>query len=469
MGPGPTDDQLNDHYLRMRDSDVSKGIGSTMESKYMFDSFWPQTYRGLKDIMEDPDTRPHMIVADFFVDAVKDMHVQYNVALAIVFPQMPMLMYPCPYVPGQPGFQLEGTLTSETASIGLRLANEWVIIKSLPTILRFFRWTKKLRAREGVHYKLPSSPRPDYLVLINSFWGLEVPRDLPPLATAIGPILADEYPPLDEPCAKFLSKHEKVLYIALGTHVILSNSDASKIVSAVLRLLEDNLLHGVIWAIGKTGRQDLNLDERFDIGDRKVRLGDMLDGKHSKWLFCFFAPQRAVLEHESTKLYYTHGGGSSANEGLYHGKPMLAMGIFFDQIANTTRLAAAGVAEPLSKFSFTADTIHGAAKRILEDSEGSYRRNVLRMKHLARVCSRRKHHAADLIEEVMYDTELRYGAGGEELRHMHLQTADMRMPKYKAKNWDLMAVGLVAAMTIAGSTYFLGRALWSGTSYILNK
>lgn len=37
------------------------------------------------------------------------------------------------------------------------------------------------------------------------------------------------------------------------------------------------------------------------------------------------------------------------------------------------------------------------------------------------------------IEEVMYDNELRWD-GGEELRPMHLQTADMRMPFWKAKN-----------------------------------
>jgi hypothetical protein len=42
-------------------------------------------------------------------------------------------------------------------------------------------------------------------------------------------------------------------------------------------------------------------------------------------MFPTFAPQRAILEHESTNIYYIHGGGSSANEGLFHGKRMIVM------------------------------------------------------------------------------------------------------------------------------------------------
>jgi hypothetical protein len=117
LGPGPTDEQMEAHYRRSQQWDVSKGLGSSMPSKYLFDSFWPQTYHGLKGLMDDPATRPSMMVADFFVDAVKDVHVEYRFPIAVVWPNMPFLMMPCSYIPGQPGFQLEGTLTSETASM----------------------------------------------------------------------------------------------------------------------------------------------------------------------------------------------------------------------------------------------------------------------------------------------------------------------------------------------------------------
>ena len=75
MGEGPSQESLDEHYLRMREWDVRKGFSDVMESKFMFDSYWTQTYKHLKDIMRDVSRKPDMIVADFFVDAVKDMQI----------------------------------------------------------------------------------------------------------------------------------------------------------------------------------------------------------------------------------------------------------------------------------------------------------------------------------------------------------------------------------------------------------
>ncbi|RAL13459.1 glycosyltransferase [Aspergillus homomorphus CBS 101889] len=476
LGTGPTDQQLNEHYLRMRNWDMSVGLAGAMPSKYMFDSFWPVTYIHLKAIMEDPARRPDFIIADFFVDAVKDMHFQYQVPIAIVHPQMPVLTLPCSYIPGQPGFQLDGTLTSEHAPIWLRLKNELVVIKGLREIIRLFRWTRRMRRAQGVHYSIPNPSKPDYLVFINSFFGLEVPRDLPPLAAAVGPILSDTYPPCDAQHAQFLSSRNSVIYIALGTHIILSMADTSKILAALFRLLEESVIDGVIWAVGQSGRQDLDPSATFTFmppsaassnplenekprDGEEISLAELLAGHHPAFLFPYFAPQRAILDHPAVRLYFTHGGGSSANEGLYHGKSMLAMGIFSDQIANTARLVHGGVAEPLNKFSFTAEEVFEKACRVLEDVEGKYARESLRLQRIARVAARRKYFAADLVEEVLYDTELRM-VDGREVRPMHLQTADMRMPLYKVRNWDLMALVGVGLAGSLGTVTVLARLVW---------
>lgn len=469
LGPGPTQEQMDNHYLRMRQWDMSKGIATTMESKFMFDSFWPQTYRCLKSIIEDPgNVKPSMIVADFFADAVKDIHFKYNIPLAMVWPQMPHLMFPCSYIPGQPGFQIEGTLTSEDASMWLRFRNEWVVVKALPQIVKLSKFTKRMRRKAGVAWDLPAPTKPDYLVLINSFYGLEIPKDLPPLCAPVGPVLSDEFPVLDTACEQFLAKHTNTIYVALGTHVILTNYDTTKIVVGLLRLLGEGLIDGVIWAVGKSGRQDMDVGQSFEYQDQTLQLGNLLEGKHPDWLFPYFAPQRAILDSDSVSLYLTHGGGSSANEGLYHGKPMLAMGIFSDQIANMTRLVGGGVAEPLNKFRFTSDELYIKGKKILQDEEGLYARNVLRLKRIAQVAARRKYYGADLIEELMYDTELRFD-GDKELRSMHLQTADMRMPMYKARNWDLVTAGTVVVAAVSGAGLVLGRMLWMHRRLIRNS
>jgi hypothetical protein len=77
-----------------------------------------------------------------------------------------------------------------------------------------------MRQKAGVTSPLPISSKPNYLVLINSFFGLEILRHLPPLAAFVGPILADEYPPLQERYVSFLSNYKSIIYIALSSHVI---------------------------------------------------------------------------------------------------------------------------------------------------------------------------------------------------------------------------------------------------------
>ncbi|KAK2783369.1 hypothetical protein FQN53_009260 [Emmonsiellopsis sp. PD_33] len=448
LGSGPTDEQLEAHYRRSQKWDVTKGLGSLMESKYLFDSFWPQTYHGLKGLMSNSDTRPDMMIADFFVEAVKDIHVEYRLPIAVVWPNMPFLMMPCSYIPGQPDFQLDGTLTSETASMWLRIRNELVVVTGLGAILKWMNWTKQMRRANNVYYPTHRIQKPDYLVLVNSFFGLEVPRDLPPTCALVGPLLSPTYPPLDDSCQAFLDKHR---------------SDTVKIINGVMRLIQEHLIDGVIWAIGRKSRQDLDGNEAFQTkNDSTIRMSDLLSNKHPDWLFPFFAPQRAILDHESTKLYFTHGGGSSANEGLYHGKPLISMGFFFDQVANTTRVVAAGVAESLNKFDFTSDELYAKIRKILQSGENGnkdYQRNVLRMKRIAHIASKRKNHAADLVEELMYDNELRFSDidRRHELQPMHLQTADMRMPAYKAKNWDLYAVSALGISVMVGSTLFAGQ------------
>lgn len=465
MGPGPTEEQLDAHYQRNRLWDPSQGLDGVMESKYMFDSYWTQTYRRLKEIMSDPATRPDMMIADFFVDAVKDMHYQYNLPIAIVWPQMPYLMVPCSYIPGQPGFQLEMTLTSEHASMWSRIKNELVIVRALSTALKHMKWTKAMRKRSGVNYSIPTPTKPDYLVLVNSFFGLEIPKDLPPLVAAVGPILTDEYPALDDTYAKFLDEHPRTIYIALGTHIILPHIDAKKIVQGLILAMQERLIDGIIWSVGRSGRQLFDESEVFTIQGKKIAFRELLQDRHQDWMFPTFAPQRAILDHPHTKIYFTHGGGSSANEGVYHGKPMLVMAFYFDQIGNAARLHAAGTAELLNKLKFTPNEIYQNIKAIIEDRNGNYMRNVLRMQRIAQIASHRKNLGADLIEEVLYDNELRI-VNGKVTRPMHLQTADMRMPAYKAKNWDLIAVTTLAMGIFGGAAYYSTCLVWHYRGFI---
>jgi hypothetical protein len=183
---------------------------------------------------------------------------------------------------------------------------------------------------------------------------------------------------------------------------------------------------------------------------------EVLGGDHPDFILPFFAPQRAILAHPSTKLFLTHGGGSSANEATFHGVPVVAIGYFFDQLCNSVRLRDAGVGISLDKSTFDSAELAGAIRDVLADKSGSIRRNVLRMKRIARAASHRKHYAADMIEEVMYDQELRLQSG-KELRPMHLQTADARMPLWKVNNWDMWFIGFSSVAVVGVSCWWTLR------------
>ena len=459
---GPSEAECEAHYRRMMAHDPANGIGPVMKSKYLWDACWPDVYTRLKGLCADKTTRPNFIIADFFIDAAAlDMQVEFGVPCAVVYPQMPFLMAPASYIPGQPGFQVDMTaLTSEHASIWARLRNELVIFWALPHILPWIRWRNNMRKRLGVKHKDLSGSKPSFLVLVNSFFGLESPKDLPPLIATVGPILPDVYPPLDDPFSRFLDAHSRTIYIALGTHVILPEKDALKILSGLVLALDARHINGVIWSVAKTPRKEFPVSHNLRRANGEVlNVGEILEGKHADFMFPLFAPQRAILDHPHTALYFTHGGGSSAQEALFHGVRVLTLGIYFDQLSNSAKLRTAGVGLSLDKFKFTIDEISSKIGELVNDESGHIARNVERMKRIARIASRRKELAADLVEEVMYDTELRFDEAGREILPMHLQTADVRMSAWRAKNWDLYTLALSGLiLPVLGIMY--AQRLW---------
>ncbi|KAG7421124.1 UDP-glucuronosyltransferase 2C1 [Fusarium oxysporum f. sp. rapae] len=426
VGPAASEDDLDLHYETMRLWRHEHGFGPMMKSKYFFDNFWTDTYNSLRSLCEHDSTRPDFIVADFFADsAARDMLKQFNIQLASVWPQMPYAMAPVSYHPGQPGFQADGALTSEHASLSSRFWNEFVVLAALPTIIPWLIWTKRMRVDAGVNYSHSLLSKPDYLVLVNSFWGLEAPKELPPLMAPVGPILSDEYRPLDEDLAQFLSSHDRTIYVCLGTHVNLPGEELEKYLLGFIQALDDDSINGVIWSIPQKPRANFDTFKSYNLSDgSSISITDLMNDSHPRFRLPIFAPQRAILAHPHTVLFLTHGGGSSANETLFHGTPVLAIGYFFDQLCNSARLKAAGVGISLDKSYLTPSSISSAIANIISDEDGSFAMNVRRMQVIAALNSKRKHLAADLIEEVMIDQELRFKKGVE-LRPMHLQTADM--------------------------------------------
>lgn len=443
-------------YLQMTEWKVNGLMDSwepIFETRRFLDSSWAVVYPSLSAIMNDTNSRPDFILSDYLVDAVRDMKAEYDVPIAMHWPQMPTSMLPASYIPGVAGLQVE-VLTSEHATIWQRLKNELKSLWALPALLKYRRWLRALRSRAGVTRMLPNDVKPDYLLLVNSFFGIATPKDLPPNVAAVGPILSDEYPPLTEPHESFLKDHGRVLYIALGTHVLLRNETLLSILHGVSDALIDGAIDGVIWSIRGMARKQFSLNARAP-GHLGVRysISSLLNNNNPHIRFVDFAPQRAILEHAHTCVYVTHAGNSSTNEAMFHGVPTITIGVYFDQLQNSMRLRDAGVSILLNGHTVISHDINAAITKITTDHTGSFAQNLQRMKTIARIAARRKNHAVDLMEEVLADHEGRRGSD----RPMHLQTADMRMPIWKARNWDLWA--LSGCVVVFGAGGIIGIAI----------
>ncbi|KAK8045423.1 UDP-glucoronosyl and UDP-glucosyl transferase [Apiospora rasikravindrae] len=449
------------------------GWASKFESRKTLESTWPQVYQGLSELVQDAQSRPRLILSDFLVDASRDVSFEHSIPLAMHWPQMPTAMLNAPYIPGTPGLQV-GILSSEYATIWQRFRNAFSIYPALPAYFRYFWWRENMRRKAGVSRVLPRLLKPDFLCLVNTMFGMEVPRDLPPHVAAVGPIISHQSRHLDEPYTSFLEKRARVLYISFGTHLALPWPIAQKLLLGALAVLGSGTIDGVIWPMKSAAREHLDLDGTVPVRHpqshvvQRMSISDLLNGAHPSLLFVDRAPQQALLHDDRIVVFLSHVGTSSANEALYAGVPLISMALCFDQVQNEMRLQEAGVSIALNKDDFTADDVESAIRDIVEDkvTHGPIAANVRRMMAIARICSRRKVLAADLIEEVIVDAE---GRKSEEMaksrgvegrtyrkgrtRHSHLQTADVRMPIWKSRNWDMWGVFLLAFSSLFGLVF----------------
>ena len=111
-----------------------------------------------------------------------------------------------------------------------------------------------------------------------------------------------------------------------------------------------------------------------------------------------FLPQPAILP--MVDLVITHGGNNTVTEAFHHGKPMIVLPLFWDQVDNAQRVHETGFGRRLSTYGFKARELTSAIDRLLKDRQLSER--------LAAMSSRIKStsgtvRAADLIERVGLD------------------------------------------------------------------
>ena len=153
----------------------------------------------------------------------------------------------------------------------------------------------------------------DSLHIIQYPLGLCFPLSLPPNFILISSITSNRAEKIkDNNIDNFLEKYKKNIYISKGTlsKLILGKED---IILTFKKLEKENI--GIVLSI----REEILSDNEIKNFPMNVYL--------SRWV-----EQNNILGDSRINLFITHGGFNSVMESIYHGKPMIILGINLDHI-----------------------------------------------------------------------------------------------------------------------------------------
>jgi hypothetical protein len=129
---------------------------------------------------------------------------------------------------------------------------------------------------------------------------------------------------------------------------------------------------------------------------------------------------------------------------------MLVLPLGGDQMGNAQKLESAGMALSVNKFTLDVNDIVNKIDFLLKDED--VKKNSERMKFLARINSKRKYRAADLIEYILYRNNLDKGSN-KEIREW--LPANTRMGFIRGNNYDVYGAILGIALGLIGGILWI--------------
>lgn len=159
---------------------------------------------------------------------------------------------------------------------------------------------------------------------------------------------------------------EPVLYVATGTMVILQPFQVTAMATAFQQLAEGHHIR-VLWSLKKDTHNLLPAEVQHASTTCKS------DSSNSRLLILPWVNQAAVLAHDHVKVFLSHGGLGSTNEGLSAGVPILCMPFAGDQPTIAQQLVDRGLGVQVNPATLTAQKLIVAVLKLLQD--GRYAKN----------------------------------------------------------------------------------------------
>lgn len=182
-------------------------------------------------------------------------------------------------------------------------------------------------------------------VLVDTVFGLEYPRPLPPNIEMVGPMFDPQEPALPAELDAWLSQPGPVVYVNLGTIADPSSTLVGRIAAGL-----DECGMRALWVLrGPAARS-------AEARSVEIRI--------ESWV----ASQMAVLSHPNVRVFVSHCGINSVHESVACGVPIVGIPLFADQPDMAFRAVDAGIALSLEKSRFSPRELSAAIQRVGTDS-----------------------------------------------------------------------------------------------------
>jgi glucuronosyltransferase/2-hydroxyacylsphingosine 1-beta-galactosyltransferase len=314
--------------------------------------------------------------------------------------------------------------------------------------LPVLREARRVRRELGVTAPRASAAAPSArfrhrLTLVNTFFGHESPRPLPPYVRLIGPVrsqgAASGPPRLEGEFAAFVDRlggdGARLVLLSFGQNCALTPPRLRALLGGLKRLLARGAVDGAVWSVSMTPEAWL-----VEAGLREP--GALPDTV----LVAPWVPQKLLLESKAVRAFVSHGGAESCGEAFLSATPVLSVPHFSDQPRNSVLIQEAGAGLVLSKRALTPESVERALGRLV--AEPSFASAARRLRALAvsrgRLATER---AADEVEFVLH-----HGDG-------HLRPAGDGMSWLKRNDVDLYLAMAAVGVAAAGAAGALAGAV----------
>jgi len=287
-----------------------------------------------------------------------------------------------------------------------------------------------------IQEKFPNEPPIDEIVqklefiMVNSNEFVDYPRLLPPNVIQVGGLQIKEPKDLPQLYTDFINDAEHgVILFSLG-YTGFSAKDMPKQVVGAL--------------VDAFASLDQKVIMRFDQSVMPYVPNNVLV---SNWI-----PQQDLLAHPKIRAFFTHCGIGSVLESIYYGVPLVATGIFADQVDNAAIVEDIGVAVRLDKSELTNTTrIIDAINKVME-ANSSY---TIQSSELSAMW---KDKMFSPLEEAhqMIERLLKF----KTLRHLRMERHDLSLLQYFSIDAILVMSGIFGLWIIT-IVMILKRILWT--------